>query len=251
MAHFAGLVAGKVFTGDYDPVPHAHVVTTTTHKTLRGPRAGLILSTGEFADALDKGCPLTMGGPLPHVIAAKAVAFREAGRPEFRDYARRIVENTQALAAACIREGLDVLTGGTDNHLFLVNVRSLKESGAITGRQAESALYECNITLNRNSLPFDPNGPWYTSGLRIGTAALTTLGMGKPEMEELGAVIALVLKNTRPAPDGKDPAKTSKAKYLIGEKAKTEALSRVEKLLSRFPVYPELDLAFLKSAFAE
>jgi glycine hydroxymethyltransferase len=252
MAHFAGLVAGKVFTGDYDPVPHAHVVTTTTHKTLRGPRAGLILSTAEFADALDKGCPLTMGGPLPHIIAAKAVAFREAGRPEFQDYARRIVENTQALAAACIKEGLDVLTGGTDNHLFLVNVRTLNGSGgSITGRQAESALHECNITLNRNSLPFDPNGPWYTSGLRIGTAALTTLGMGRPEMEELGAVIALVLKNTRPAPDGKDPAKTSKAKYLIGEKAKAEALSRVEKLLSRFPVYPELDLAFLKRAFAE
>jgi glycine hydroxymethyltransferase len=247
MAHFAGLVAGKVFTGEYDPVPHAHVVTTTTHKTLRGPRAGLILSTGEFADALDKGCPLTMGGPLPHVIAAKAVAFREAGKPEFRDYARRIVENTQALAAACIKEGLDVLTGGTDNHLFLVNVRGL----GITGRQAESALHECNITLNRNSLPFDPNGPWYTSGLRIGTAAAATLGMGKAEMEELGAVIALVLKNTRPAPDGKDPSKTSKAKYLIDERAKAEALSRVEKLLSRFPVYPELDLAFLKRAFTE
>ncbi|MDR2185890.1 MAG: glycine hydroxymethyltransferase [Treponema sp.] len=247
MAHFAGLVAGKIFTGDYDPVPHAHVVTTTTHKTLRGPRAGLILSTGEFAEALDKGCPLTMGGPLPHVIAAKAVAFREAGKPEFRDYARRIVENTQTLAAACISGGLDVLTGGTDNHLFLVNVRGL----GITGRQAESALHECNITLNRNSLPFDPNGPWYTSGLRIGTAAVTTLGMGRAEMEELGAVIALALKNTRPAPDGKDPSRTSKAKYLTGEKAKTEALSRVEKLLSRFPVYPELDLAFLKRAFVE
>jgi glycine hydroxymethyltransferase len=247
MAHFAGLVAGKVFTGDYDPVPHAHVVTTTTHKTLRGPRAGLILSTGEFAEALDKGCPLTMGGPLPHVIAAKAIAFREAGRPEFRDYARRIVENTQALAAACIKEGLDVLTGGTDNHLFLVNVRNL----GITGRQAESALHECNITLNRNSLPFDPNGPWYTSGLRIGGAAVTTLGMGKAEMEELGAVIALTLKNTRPAPDGKDPSKASKAKYLIGEEAGAEVLSRVEKLLSRFPVYPELDLAFLKRAFTE
>jgi glycine hydroxymethyltransferase len=250
MAHFAGLVAGKVFTGDYDPIPHAQVVTSTTHKTLRGPRAGQVLSTAEFAEALDKGCPLTMGGPLPHVIAAKAVAFREAGRPEFRQYAARIVENTQALAASCIKNGLEVLTGGTDNHLFLVNVRNLRSSeNAITGRQAESALHECNITVNRNSLPFDPNGPWYTSGLRIGGAAVSTLGMGKAEMEELGAVIALVLKGTVPATDPKDPAKKSKAKYVIDGAAKAEALSRVEKLLSRFPVYPELDLELLKKAF--
>jgi len=247
MAHFAGLVAGKVFSGDYDPVAHAHVVTTTTHKTLRGPRAGLVLSTKEFAEALDKGCPLTMGGPLPHVIAAKAVAFKEAARSEFRDYAKKIVENTQALAAACIKNGIDVLTGGTDNHLFLANVRSL----GLTGRQAESALFECNITLNRNSLPFDPNGPWYTSGLRIGAAAVSTLGMGNAEMEELGSVIALVLKNTSPAPDGKDSSKTSKAKYIIDEKAKAEALDRVEKLLGRFPVYPELDLKLLKEAFVD
>ena len=247
MAHFAGLVAGKVFSGDYDPVAHAHVVTTTTHKTLRGPRAGLVLSTKEFAEALDKGCPLTMGGPLPHVIAAKAVAFKEAARSEFRDYAKKIVENTQALAAACIKNGIDVLTGGTDNHLFLANVRSL----GLTGRQAESALFECNITLNRNSLPFDPNGPWYTSGLRIGAAAVSTLGMGNAEMEELGSVIALVLKNTSPAPDGKDSSKTSKAKYVIDEKAKAEALDRVEKLLGRFPVYPELDLKLLKEAFVD
>jgi glycine hydroxymethyltransferase len=247
MAHFAGLVAGKVFTGDYDPVAHAHVVTTTTHKTLRGPRAGLVLSTKEFAEALDKGCPLTMGGPLPHVIAAKAVAFREAGRPEFRDYAARIVENCQALAGSCIKNGLEVLTGGTDNHLFLVNVRGL----GITGRQAESALLESGVILNRNSLPSDPNGPWYTSGLRIGTAAATTLGMGKAEMEEIGAIIALVLKNTTQAPDAKDPAKKSKAKYLIAEKAKAEAIARVKTLLDRYPVYPELDLEVLKKAFVD
>ena len=247
MAHFAGLVAGKVFTGDYDPVPHAHVLTSTTHKTLRGPRAGLVLSTKEFSEALDKGCPLTMGGPLPHVIAAKAVAFREASKPEFKDYAKKVVENTQALAAACAGNGIEVLTGGTDNHLFLANVRVL----GITGRQAESALHECAITLNRNSLPFDPNGPWYTSGLRIGTAAVTTLGMGKPEMDELGSIIAMVLKNTSQAPDGKDPTKKSKAKYLIEERAKTEALERVKKLLDCFPVYPELDLKLLKEAFAE
>ncbi|MDR0389135.1 MAG: glycine hydroxymethyltransferase [Spirochaetaceae bacterium] len=247
MAHFAGLVAGKVFTGDYDPVPHAHVITSTTHKTLRGPRAGLVLSTAEFAEALDKGCPLTMGGPLPHVIAAKAVAFREARQPEFKSYARRVVENCQALAASCIKHGLEVLTGGTDNHLILVNVRPL----GITGRQAESALHECHITVNRNSLPFDPNGPWYTSGLRIGSAAATTLGMGVAEMEEIGAVIALILKGTSQAQDSKDPAKKSKAKYHIEEAVKTEALGRVKKVLDRFPVYPELDLEFLKDAFVD
>ncbi|MDR2537533.1 MAG: glycine hydroxymethyltransferase [Treponema sp.] len=245
MAHFAGLVVGKVFTGDEDPILHAHVVTTTTHKTMRGPRAGLVLSTQEFANALDKGCPLTMGGPLPHVIAAKTVAFREAGAPEFRQYAARIVENSRAFAAACIKNGLEVLTGGTDNHLFLVNTRSL----GLSGRQAENAAHECNITLNRNSLPFDPNGPWYTSGLRIGTAAVTTLGMGPAEMEELAAILTLVLKNTTPAIDAKDPTKQSKAKYVIAEKAKAEALARVKSLLSRFPVYPELDLDLLKKAF--
>ncbi|MDR1444046.1 MAG: glycine hydroxymethyltransferase [Treponema sp.] len=251
MAHFAGLAAGKVFTGEWDPVPWAHVVTSTTHKTLRGPRAGLVLSTGEFAEALDKGCPLTMGGPLPHVIAAKAVALREAGTEEFRRYARRIVDNSKALAAACIKGGLEVLTGGTDNHLLLVNVRSLHQGeDALTGRQAESALHECRITLNRNSLPFDPNGPWYTSGLRIGTAAVTTLGMGGGEMEELGAIISLVLKNTSPAPDAKNPSKRSKARYIIAESAKKEALERVKKLLDRFPVYPELNLPLLKEAFA-
>jgi glycine hydroxymethyltransferase len=246
MAHFAGLVAGKVFTGDYDPIPHAHIVTTTTHKTLRGPRSGLVLSTREFAPALDKGCPLTMGGPLPHVIAAKAVAFREAGQAEFREYAGNIVRNAQSLASACAKSGLDVLTGGTDNHLFLVNVRSL----GLTGRQAESALHECNVTLNRNSIPFDPNGPWYTSGLRIGTAAVTTLEMGAAEMEEIGSIIALVLHNTAQASDAKDPSKKSKAKYVIEPAAKNKALELTRLLLSRFPVYPELDLEFLKKAFS-
>jgi glycine hydroxymethyltransferase len=201
-----------------------------------------VLSTAEFAEALDKGCPLTMGGPLPHVIAAKAVAFREALQPEFRDYAGKIVENSRALAAACSKNGLDILTGGTDNHLFLVNVRS----AGLSGRQAESSLHECNITLNRNSLPFDPNGPWYTSGLRIGTAAVTSLGMGKAEMEELGAIIALVLKKTSPV-----PGTSGKAKYILEEKAKAEALDRVKKLLDRFPVYPQLDLKLLKEAFVE
>jgi glycine hydroxymethyltransferase len=247
MAHFAGLVAGKVFTGEYDPVLWAHVVTSTTHKTFRGPRAGMVLATREFADALDKGCPLTMGGPLPHVIAAKAVAFREAAKPEFREYAHLIVDNCRALAAACIKGGMEVPTGGTDNHLFLVNVRNL----GLTGRQAENALHDCDIILNRNSLPFDPNGPWYTSGLRIGTAAVSSLGMTPKDMEELGSIITLVLKNTVPGPDGKDPSKPSKTKYVVEPKVKAEALARVKKLLDRFPVYPELDLDLLKKEFVK
>ena len=242
MAHFAGLVAGKVFTGDYDPVAHAQVVTTTTHKTLRGPRAGLVLSTKEFSESLDRGCPLVMGGPLPHIIAAKAVAFKEASQPEFKEYAAKIVGNCQALAASCQKNGMEILTGGTDNHLFLANVSGL----GLNGRQAENALFDCNITLNRNALPFDPNGPWYTSGLRIGTAAITTLGMGALEMEELGGIIASILKNTKAAPNSKDPAKQSKTKYLIEEKTKTMALSCIEKLLSRFPVYPEIDIKLLR-----
>jgi len=246
MAHFAGLVAGKVFTGEYDPIPWAHIVTTTTHKTLRGPRAGLVLSTSEFADALDKGCPLTMGGPLPHVIAAKAIAFREAAAPEFKKYAQKIVDNCKALSDSCIKHGLEVLTGGTDNHLILVNVQN---SAGITGRQAESALHECHITLNRNSLPRDPNGPWYTSGIRLGTAAVTTLGMGEAEMAELGELIAKVIKSTTQAKDKKDPSKNSKAKYIIDEKVKSDVHARVKTLMDRFPVYPELDLDFLKKHF--
>jgi glycine hydroxymethyltransferase len=238
MAHFAGLVAGKVFTGEFDPGPYAHVITSTTHKTLRGPRGGFLLSTEEFAEAMNKGCPLMMGGPLPHVMAAKAIAFKEAAKPEFRDYAKKIVENCQDLAESCRKNGIEILTGGTDNHLFLGNVRSL----GLTGRQAEAAFHECTITVNRNSLPFDPNGAWYTSGFRAGTAAITTLGMGKEEMEELGSIMALVLKNTSQAQKGKDSQEKSKVKYNIEGKAKAEALERVKKLQDRFPVYPQLDL---------
>jgi glycine hydroxymethyltransferase len=245
MAHFAGLVAGKVFTGEYDPVPWAHVVTSTTHKTLRGPRAGLVLATAEFAEALDRGCPLVMGGPLPHVIAAKAIAFREASSPEFRRYAQNITDNCGALADACIKNGLEVLTGGTDNHLLLINVHK----NALTGRQAESALEECNIILNRNSLPNDPNGPWYTSGIRLGTAAVTSLGMGKPEMEKLGALIANVIKGTVQAPDKKDTSKKSKAGYIFNDKVKVDVQAGVKELMDRFPVYPQLDLQFMKDAF--
>jgi glycine hydroxymethyltransferase len=235
MAHFAGLVAGKVFTGDYDPVPHAHVVTTTTHKTLRGPRGGMVLCKKEFAEFVDKGCPAILGGPLPHVMAAKAVAFREASAPSFRDYAARIVKNSQALAEAFQTQGVSVLTGGTDNHLLLVDVA---ESFGLTGRQAESALRECGVTLNRNSLPDDPNGPWYTSGLRFGTPATTTLGMGVEEMKEIAAIARLVLAGTKPTVTPKGEA--SKAKYETEPAVAAQARERVTALLGRFPLYPEL-----------
>jgi glycine hydroxymethyltransferase len=188
-----------------------------------------------------------MGGPLPHMIAAKAISFREAATPEFRQYAQKIVDNCRALAAACIKNGLDVLTGGTDNHLLLVNVF---ETG-ITGRQAESSLQDCHITVNRNSLPRDPYGPWYTSGLRLGTAAVTSLGMGESEMAEIGSLIADVIKATTQAQDKKDPSKNSKAKYNIDTNAKTAIQTRVKNLLARFPLYPQLNLELLKKAFVD
>ncbi len=229
MAHFAGLVAGKVFTGADDPVAHADVVTTTTHKTLRGPRGGLVLCRKAFAEHVDRGCPIVLGGPLPHVMAAKAVALREASKPEFRTYAARIVENARALAAACQAHGLHVATGGTDNHLLLLDVGRL----GITGRQAESALRACGITLNRNALPFDANGPWYTSGLRLGTPALTTRGFGPVEMERIAGAVARVLRAT--APDG-----DSRAKYTLADDAANEARATVAALTAAFPLYPEL-----------
>jgi glycine hydroxymethyltransferase len=242
MAHFAGLVAGGVFKGDYNPIPFAQVVTTTTHKTLRGPRGGVVLCTSEFADAVDRGCPLVLGGPLPHVMAAKAVAFTEANKPEFKAYAAKVVENAQTMADECIRLGMNVATGGTDNHLFLINVGKL----GLTGRQAESALRQCSITLNRNALPFDPNGPWYTSGLRIGTPAITTLNMGREEMKEIAAILRLVLNQTKPATVN---GQNSKAQFAIDPKAEAEARKRVQAILSKYPVYPEIDLAFLKKSF--
>jgi glycine hydroxymethyltransferase len=238
MAHFAGLVAGEVFTGPYHPINHAHVVTSTTHKTLRGPRGGFVLCTGEFAAAVDKGCPAILGGPLPHVMAAKAVAFREALGPEFRDYAHRIVDNARTLADELMRRGLFVLTGGTDNHMVLVDVAG---TYGITGRQAESALRECGLTLNRNSLPLDANGPWYTSGLRLGTPAVTTLGMGRDEITEIADVVKSVLAAVR-------PVGTSKAKYELAPPVVGAARERVHDLLARHPVYPEVDLSLLASA---
>ncbi len=249
MAHFAGLVAGRVFTGNNNPVAHAHVVTTTTHKTLRGPRGGLVLCTKEFAEHVDKGCPLVIGGPLEHIIAAKAIALTEANMPSFGAYAKKIVENSGALARACMREGMTLATGGTDNHLMLIDVRSF----GLTGRQAEGATRECGITLNRNSLPFDPNGPWYTSGLRIGTPAVTTLGMGEKEMAEIASIIKSVLAATKPeiSAAGENAGKPSKAKYALDANVKKQAKERVGALLSRYPVYPQLDLGFLQKHFGK
>ncbi|MGI8827747.1 MAG: glycine hydroxymethyltransferase [Chloroflexota bacterium] len=250
MAHFAGLVAGKVFTGDFDPVAHAHVVTSTTHKTLRGPRGGLVLCVEEFAEWVDKGCPMVLGGPLPHVIAAKAVALREASRPDFRDYAQRIVDNAQSLAESFTREGIAVLTGGTDNHLLLLDVTV---TFGLTGRQAETALRTCGLTLNRNALPFDSNGPWYTSGLRIGTPAVTTLGMGRDEMREIAAIVKLVLSHTSSAiiERGEQKGQSSKAKYVLDDGAVSQARERVRALLEQFPLYPNLDLKLLLSSIGE
>ena len=167
MAHFAGLVAGGVLTGDLDPVPHADVVTSTTHKSLRGPRGGLVLCTDDYAEFVDRGCPMVLGGPMPHVMAAKAVALAEARTPAFAAYARRIVDNAAALAEGLLRRGARLVTGGTDNHLVLVDVTA---SFGLTGRQAESALLEAGVVTNRNSVPADPNGAWYTSGVRLGHA---------------------------------------------------------------------------------
>src|SRR5215218_9901233 len=185
MAHFAGLVAGKVFTGDEDPVPHAHVTTTTTHKSLRGPRGGLVLAQEEFAASVDRGCPMVLGGPLSHIMAAKAVALAEARQPEFQTYAQNIADNAKSLAEGFMRRGAKLVTDGTDNHLVLLDVTSF----GLTGRQAESALLDAGVVTNRNSVPADPNGAWYTSGVRLGTPALTTRGFGHEEFDRVAELV--------------------------------------------------------------
>jgi glycine hydroxymethyltransferase len=237
MAHFAGLVAGKVLTGDFDPVPHASVVTTTTHKSLRGPRGGLVLSDAEFADQVDRGCPMVLGGPLGHIMAAKAVALAEARRPDFRDYAQRIVDNARALAEGLLRRGATLITGGTDNHLVLLDVSAY----GITGRQAESALLESGIVTNRNSIPRDPNGAWFTSGIRLGTPALTTRGFGTSELDEVADLIVTVLKNTAQKPTAS--GSPSKVRYALADGIAAEVNSRAADLLSKYPLYPTIDLA--------
>ncbi len=244
MAHFAGLVAGKVFTDEYDPVKWADVVTSTTHKTLRGPRGGLVLCKKEYASWVDQGCPVVLGGPLAHSIAAKAIAFKEANTPEFRVYAQNIVKNSQALAKALIGKGIKLTSNGTENHLMVLDVNSF----GLTGRQAENAVREAGITLNRNSLPFDPNGAWYTSGLRIGTPALTTLGMGPSEMVEIAEVIFEILNNTKAEiiESGANAGKKSKAKAVTDQVVLAKCRLRVSNLLARFPLYPEIDTEILK-----
>ena len=245
MAHFAGLVAGKVFTGDFDPVKWADVVTTTTHKTLRGPRGAMILCKAAFADYVNKGCPMVLGGPLPHVMAAKAVAFKEASSDSYKQYAQQVVKNAQALAENCIKLGMRLQTGGTDNHLMLIDVTTY----GLTGKQAEAALFQCGITANANALPYDKNGAWWTSGIRAGTPALTTLGMNEADMAEVAAIIDTVLKGTKPGLTKE--GKPAKGKIELDEATKAKATERVHALLAKHVLYPELDLDFLKKAFVK
>jgi glycine hydroxymethyltransferase len=235
MAHFAGLVAGKVFTGDEDPVPHAHVTTTTTHKSLRGPRGGLVLATKEYSDAVDKGCPMVLGGPLSHIMAAKAVALAEARQPSFAAYAQRVADNAKALAEGFLKRGARLVTGGTDNHLVLLDVTSF----GLTGRQAESALLDSGIVTNRNAIPADPNGAWYTSGVRLGTPALTTRGFGAEDFDRVAELVVDVLANTE---QGAGPSGPSKAKYVLADGTADRVHASAAELLAANPLYPGLTL---------
>lgn len=237
MAHFSGLVAGQVFQGEYNPVPYAHIVTSTTHKTLRGPRGGFILCTKEYSEVVNKGCPLVLGGPLPHVMAAKAVAFKEANLPSFKTYAQKIVQNAQFLADCFMQKGIRLVTGGTENHLMVLDISPF----GITGRQAESLLREAKITANRNAIPFDVQGPWYTSGIRLGTPAMTTLGMGLEEMNEVADIIHSVLSHAKPATVQKT-GQPSRAQAIADPFILDAARRRVDQLLSRFPLYPEIPI---------
>ena len=215
MAHFAGLVAAGVYPS---PVPHADIVTTTTHKTLRGPRGGLILCKAEHAKAIDKAVfPGLQGGPLEHVIAAKAVALKEALHPSFKQYAAQVVSNARALAASLLERGFNVVSGGTDNHLMLVDLRSK----GLTGKVAEQALDRAGITVNKNTVPKETQSPFVTSGIRIGTAAVTTRGMKEPEMRRIAELIDVTLRS----PEDGDVAKRVR--------------EEVRELTAAFPLYPE------------
>jgi glycine hydroxymethyltransferase len=236
MAHFAGLVAGKVFTGDEDPVPHAHIVTSTTHKSLRGPRGGLVLATKEYADSVDRGCPMVLGGPLGHVMAAKAVALAEARTGSFRTYAQAVADNAKVLADGLLRRGARLVTGGTDNHLVLIDVSGF----GLTGRQAESALLDAGIVTNRNAVPADPNGAWYTSGVRIGTPALTTRGFGADEFDTVADLIVNVLKGTTPVTASS--GQPGKAKYTLTDGLADATKAASAELLDANPLYPGLQL---------
>lgn len=216
MAHIAGLVAAGLHPS---PVPYADIVTTTTHKTLRGPRGGLILCKEKYAKQIDKAIfPGVQGGPLMHVIAAKAVALGEALKPEFKEYAKQIIANCQALAEGLIAEGFRLVSGGTDNHLLLVDVRGQK----MTGKTAEHLLDEVGVTCNKNTIPFDPESPFVTSGIRLGTAAVTTRGFKEADMKEVAAIIGLVLNNPEDA------------------EKQAEASQRVAALCAKYPMYPML-----------
>ncbi|ANF98528.1 serine hydroxymethyltransferase [Paenibacillus bovis] len=216
MAHIAGLVAA----GEHpSPVPHAHFVTTTTHKTLRGPRGGMIICRQPWAAAIDKAVfPGSQGGPLMHVIASKAVAFGEALQPSFKTYAQHVVKNAKVLAQTLVDEGLTIVSGGTDNHLMLVDTRNIN----ITGKEAEHVLDAVGITTNKNAIPFDPTSPFVTSGIRLGTPAATSRGMDEAAMEQIGKIIAMTLK----AP--KDEAVLAQASKLVAE------------LTDRFPLYEQV-----------
>ncbi|MEK5376659.1 serine hydroxymethyltransferase [Paenibacillus sp. FSL P2-0173] len=214
MAHIAGLVAAGIHPS---PVPHAQFVTTTTHKTLRGPRGGLILTRKAWAQAIDKAIfPGTQGGPLMHVIASKAVALGEALQPSFKTYAQNVVRNAQVLAETLLAEGINIVSDGTDNHLMLLDTRNLN----ITGKEAEHVLDSVGITVNKNAIPFDPTSPFVTSGIRIGTPAATSRGMDEEAMVKIGKIIAETLKNP------KDDTVLSKASQAVGE------------LTDKFPIYP-------------
>jgi glycine hydroxymethyltransferase len=221
MAHFAGLVAGGVHPS---PLPHAHVVTTTTHKTLRGPRGGMILSNDEaIGKKIDSAVfPGLQGGPLMHAIAAKAVAFGEALRPDFADYARAVVANAKVLAATLTEAGLAIVSGGTDTHLMLVDLRPM----GLTGRDAEQSLERAGMTCNKNGIPFDPQKPTITSGIRLGSPAATTRGFGEGEFRQIGAWIAEVLRGLAQNPDDNSGIE-GRVRAAVGA------------LCERFPVYPE------------
>jgi glycine hydroxymethyltransferase len=236
MAHFAGLVAGKVFTGDEDPVPHAHITTTTTHKSLRGPRGGMVLAQQEYADSVDRGCPMVLGGPLSHVMAAKAVALAEARQPSFQTYAQAIADNAKSLAEGFLTRGAKLVTGGTDNHIVLLDVTSF----GLTGRQAESALLDAGVVTNRNSVPADPNGAWYTSGIRLGSPALTTRGFGHDEFDTVAELIVHVLQNTQPGTT--KAGGPSKATYSLTEGVAQKVKDASAELLDKHPLYPGLEL---------
>jgi glycine hydroxymethyltransferase len=225
MAHFAGLVAAGVYPS---PLPHAHVVTTTTHKTLRGPRGGMILSNDpDLGKRINSAMfPGLQGGPLMHVIAAKAVAFGEALRPEFRTYQKQVVANAQVLAATLVERGFDIVTGGTDSHLLLVDLRPKH----VTGKQAEASLERAHMTANKNAIPFDPEKPAITSGIRLGTPAATTRGFGEAEFRAVGEMIDEVLTGLSGSNDVTGTGGNALVEEAVGR--------RVQALCARFPIYP-------------